>query len=424
MGSGNPHLNPEMLESGKPRPERPEEEEDKDPLVPHGMIWYGTPETPPQPKHESLEPTVQYARVMEMMRRRGRAPLPQQSRQEAAAPREPAAGAAPSAPIPWWRVPQPDPDPVPSAAPTAAAVTADPKPALPSKVEAITPPPPRTVSYIPVATNVVRKEAPVVRKEIEVREVREVREVKDLKKEVKEIRNDARKDGPARAQAPAWAGAVAVLTRAVAVLTRAAAVLTGAAAVLNDFLRNSLAYPRRWTERGKRLFARPARTIPAPEAPRWKPPHARIALTGLPLRMKILAARRLSDWKVRSAAPGFRSAVIIAAACILVALVGVSLTSRFRASFLPGHGSGSGSLEGAKPLPPPAPAAQPSPSRVAAGPQSPDLGKSRRTPAAARPHEKKPPPPRPEKHRKHRHMKDDDYVAPNTYKYYGNGVSR
>jgi len=114
-----------------------------------------------------------------------------------------------------------------------------------------------------------------------------------------------------------------------------------------------------------------------------------------------------------------------AAACAFVVLFGVSLASHFASRFLPSHTLRSGSTLGAKSAGPPAPAvAQPSPSAVATGPQSVKNQKSTPTPPAAKSGEEKPSRHSRAAHGKHHHPNDDDFVAPNTYKYYGKSGSR
>jgi len=226
--------------------------------------------------------------------------------------------------------------------------------------------------------------------------------------------DDVRKAEPAHAPSRAW---------------------TASAEVVRNFTRGSLAHSRRLTERGKQLFSGAvARATREQTAPRSEPPRLRIVLTGLPLRIKILAARQLSEWKIGN--PGatydtrLRSAMIIAAACAVLALVGVSLATHFAARFLAspalrsGSTAGAGAGAGSKTVGPQAPAsASPAAQHSGAGgAQSPENQKSAATTAAANAQGEKSSQ-RPEGRRKHHRTADDDYVAPNTYKYYGNSAS-
>jgi hypothetical protein len=90
------------------RKRKPQEEES---LVPHGLIWHATAEPTPEENaennEESLSHTVQFAQGIEQARK-------QQSPPEAApgpqvVPPPPPIPA--SAPLPWWRVQQPEPEP-------------------------------------------------------------------------------------------------------------------------------------------------------------------------------------------------------------------------------------------------------------------------------------------------------------------------
>jgi hypothetical protein len=280
--------------------------------------------------------------------------------------------------------------PAASASPTAA-ITPHLEPALPLKIEAPAPPWPSTLFSPSPATSEVENE---VRGAIE-------------------VKNDVEQEELARAQARVWAGA---------------------AAAISNFTRSSLVHARRLAAHGNELFSlAAAKAIRERAALEWKPPRVRIVLTGLPLRIKILVTRQHSEWKMRNPDATrdtrLRNAMIMAAACAVVGLIAVSLAPHFAARFLPSHALRSGSTLGAKTVGPSAHAststvAQPSKSTVAAGPESPKNRKSHSTPAASRSQGAKPSPQTAEAQPKHRSTKDDDYVAPNTYKYYGNRGSR
>jgi hypothetical protein len=88
------------------RKRKPQEEES---LVPHGLIWHATAEPAPEENvqnEESLSHTVQYAHGIEQARRPQSAPEIAPGPQAVPQPPIPA-----SAPLPWWRVQQPEPEP-------------------------------------------------------------------------------------------------------------------------------------------------------------------------------------------------------------------------------------------------------------------------------------------------------------------------
>jgi hypothetical protein len=235
-----------------------------------------------------------------------------------------------------------------------------------------------------------------------------ISEIKNKAAEVKEIKNEVQQGRPARVQ---------VL------------VGTGSAAVAN-FTRSSLAQSRRLVAEGRRLYSQAAaKAIRQLPALGWQPPRVRIVLIGLPLRIKILVARQLSEWKMRtpSATPdtGFRAAIILAAACALLGLVCLALAPHFAARFLPSRSLGAGSAVGQKIVVRSVPAAaRPSQSAVAARSAPREKEKPPSSTAAAKAKEEKPAPQNRQAPRKHHRTDDDDYVAPDTYKYYGQSGSR
>jgi hypothetical protein len=89
------------------RKRKPQEEES---LVPHGLIWHATAEPTPEENakinEESLSHTVLYAQGMEQARRPKA--VPEDASEPQAVPQPPIPV---SAPIPWWRVQQPEPEP-------------------------------------------------------------------------------------------------------------------------------------------------------------------------------------------------------------------------------------------------------------------------------------------------------------------------
>ncbi|MBO0910840.1 MAG: hypothetical protein J2P13_03515 [Acidobacteria bacterium] len=407
-----------MFRIGKRRPE------EEDSIVPHGMIWYATPEkpsegdtpeTPPEPGDESIEPTVHYAQVMEIMRRAARTPADKPCQENSSELEPAAAGITRPAPVPWWRIPQPDPEPEASAlsfppaavTPPGAAVTPSPNPAFPLKIEGLTAPPAAPPPANSASITEIRSEA---------REVEEIEEVKEVEIEVNdkdrqkekdkdESKGDVKQDEPSEAEeGRIWP----------------------VAAVVSNFARSSLARSRHLAAEGRRLFSRAAaKAVSERPARGWKPPRVRIVLTGLPLRIKILLARRLSEWKMQSPSAttdtgGLRTAVIIAAACAVVALICILLAPHFAAGFLPSRSLPPSSMAGRKTAASPHPAAAPpSQSAPGSGSQPPETGKPSSSAPARKAREEKPSPGNGEAQRKHRRAGDDDYVAPDTYKYYG-----
>ena len=81
-------------------------QDEEESLVPHGLIWHATEEPNPEEvakNEEILGHTIQYAQVIEQARRTEQPTQPQQV-PEAPAPVLPAK----PAPIPWWRMAQPE----------------------------------------------------------------------------------------------------------------------------------------------------------------------------------------------------------------------------------------------------------------------------------------------------------------------------
>lgn len=89
------------------RKRKPQEEES---LVPHGLIWHATAEPTPEEiaknNEESLSHTVQFAQGIEQARKQQSPPEAAPGPQVVPPPPIPA-----SAPLPWWRLQQPEPEP-------------------------------------------------------------------------------------------------------------------------------------------------------------------------------------------------------------------------------------------------------------------------------------------------------------------------
>jgi hypothetical protein len=143
------------------------------------------------------------------------------------------------------------------------------------------------------------------------------------------------------------------------------------------------------------------------------PPRVRLQIAASTLQIKIVAAQRLAEWKAKrdkmAIDSRFWTSMTLSAVVALIALAIVSLVPRYAAKSLPSqivNTNPSVSANVAAPAAAPLPHADKTAARKTKSTQ-PAQTKTAST-AAATP-------------AKPRRQSNDDYVAPDTYKYYGNG---
>jgi hypothetical protein len=188
--------------------------------------------------------------------------------------------------------------------------------------------------------------------------------------------------------------------------------------VVSVFSRTGLARLQRLSARvssasmaGRSHVLRPANTQPS------SPSRARTRLATSASRAKVFAAQRLSAWKMKRDGMAidsrFWSSMTLSAIAALIVLAIVSMVPHYAAKSLPSqilNTNPSVSASVAAPVTAPAPHAEKTTPRKTGNAQpaqeKPVSRKTAATPATT-----------PKPHR----AADDDYVAPNTYKYYGNG---
>jgi hypothetical protein len=142
----------------------------------------------------------------------------------------------------------------------------------------------------------------------------------------------------------------------------------------------------------------------------------RVRLAGLPLRVRILLTRATSEWRLKNSVPGDSRAwtsIMMAACCALIALGLVSAGRRYGDASLPSrrlHPSAAPSavMPVVEKSPPEKPAKLSVEHREPARKSNPSLSQTRRTTAQPKP----------------RRQNDDDYVARDTYVYYGDNPPR
>lgn len=432
----NQHLSGEMFGRRKRDRDRDQDE----PLVPHGMIWHATPESPSEEDKESLEKTVRYAEVIELMRR----PVPpasEQKLQEKAEEKPEALNTqAPATPIPWWRmqqdeshVPSEPPRPIlQSAPPPAATIPIRPAPSPlpqtmqpPSAIAKCQPTPARPVSYIDFAR---------YRKAASLRAARGVAWLRTSSTNVWRITAA----GFARLQQQAsrlshnvdWrSGWNRGRTSAQHAISTSAAFTRRYAAQSHSAL---LKISSRGMERSGRITATFRQTVSGRtksfpvlveqlqrKLPRLNGPGVRIVLTGLPLRIRIFFARKVTEWSPKhDGAPNdarLWTSMTLAAISAIIALIIVSIVPHYAARYLPSRVLATQSTVSANAAEPvPAPATLPAASvlkKASLTQREPISTKNSQTTTAAV---------KPASPPKARHRVDDDYVAPDTYKYYGN----
>ena len=436
------HLNADMFKR-KPKPEGGEGE----PLVPHGMIWYATPEPPAEEKEDSLDRTVQYAQVIEMMRR-----ARSQEAGESAEPDKENPSEAP-AEIPWWRMQPPDdavaqsktqPNEIQPALPPPPLNPTSPRVALPSA----------QMAQIPVA---VEKNEPLSASKREwalaqyfkgtAESITTI--VSRLRSSTTEFRQSTaevwarfREHTSQRLDSTEWKTTLRHTRAASLRILR-----TGAVSTLRYVQQSQSALIRNSRSRfgdSRRLAAKlvgaasthakefSARTkLGKIRSPKLRAPRVRIVLTGLPLQIRIFFMRQFTPWRLIDDQHSMDSrlwiSMTMAAITAIIALIIVSLVPHYAARFLPSRLTASQlnvSANSATVAPARVEAAAP----VRAGPAAIVKPASAESGSAAKPPSKIESAKLTTAEAKtttgtKRHHVDDDYVAPDTYKYYGNSDS-
>ncbi|OLE12089.1 MAG: hypothetical protein AUG89_08465 [Acidobacteria bacterium 13_1_20CM_4_56_7] len=451
------------------RKRKPQDNEES--LVPHGLIWHATAEPAPEdttPKEDSLGHTVQFAEMIEQARR----PKPEFAIVEPKpASQETSAGS--SSPL-WWRVRQPESEPAPlipskptplplsEYGPSPIKKTEQPRvpPAQTSTARLPQVPMPQThLSPVPVPRVGEIPAAPMPKPPVAQVPITQVHAPQLVKREirrypppsVKSKRNsDAmlRSIGKVRALSEnagrsTLAGLQTVRTNLLQSLRslelrkaivragqqgqhllRAGVALTGryaqkAGNELTSFSRNSVASVQRISSQLQSISTtttdviRPANTKPA------TPSRVRVLLATSALQARYLAAQRLSEWKVKrdrlAIDTRFWSSMTLAAIAAVLVLAIVSTVTHYAPRSLPSrilntNPPASTTLDRPAVLPAPHTAGK-IPAQKTANPkiaqEKPVQEKQVSTKAATTP--------------KPGRVASDDYVAPDTYKYYGNG---
>ncbi len=448
-------------------------QDDDESLVPHGLIWHATaeptPEEIPAKEEGSLEHTVQFAQGIEQARRR----QPElEITEPKPVPQVPSAGPSP---VPWWRVQQPESEPAPAIAskltplplseygPTPNKTTVPPRIPLAQSSTAqapqvavpqthLSPVPPTGVAAIPPATI---PKAPALQLP-----VTQVHAPQLLKREIRMyppayVRSKSTSDAVLRcfekfrmlAQS-SWRTTLSVgeelgakllqVSRSLelrkyarsagqqtqrllgAGIARSGRYTRTTASGLTSFGRSAVAHARQISAEIRSTSAtatsdvlRPANTKPP------TPSRLRALLAASALQARHVAAQQLSEWKVKrdrlAIDSRFWSSMTLSAIATVIVLTIVSLVPHYAAKSLPSQILGTKDSASATVDPPAVVVATPkiektqaqktAPSRTTV--DKPVQEKSTSSKASAAP--------------KLRRQADDGYVAPDTYKYYGNG---
>ncbi len=145
-------------------------------------------------------------------------------------------------------------------------------------------------------------------------------------------------------------------------------------------------------------------------------PRVRIVLTGLPLRIRILFARKLSEWRVRPESAGddrLRTSMALAALCAIAALVIISLAPHYASRSLPSRLFSSPSTVSASTGTADDAGVQ---NRGASGTHAKPAGTQKHAPGKKKASAQTA---RPVLQPKPQTQAEEDYVAPDTYRYYG-----
>lgn len=178
-------------------------------------------------------------------------------------------------------------------------------------------------------------------------------------------------------------------------------------------------------ERAHNFSARARRVCGSLMARQFRLSSVRTILFGLPVRARILVARKLSGWEMRygqALDDRLWTSMTLAAICAILALVIVSVVPHYASKALPSRIFGSTATVSADTTPAIKPGVQPESEKSSSNIAAPTVaitsavGSSATSPSSGKLVDAA-------AHPKHGHDGDDDYVAPDTYKYYGNSSS-
>jgi len=411
------HPNADMFGRRKRKPE-------DEPIVPHGMIWYATPSEPVPENEDAFDPAAHYAEAIELMRR-AKEPEPEKTE----------AGEKKTHPVvPWWRVQHPEPEPAkdlliarrPTLPPTNFSSNIEQNavqqnsPSMPPETapevmrEATVAPPAastnlgNTGAALPGSSDITVWHALVDKYgDVQRRCIRALAAV--------EARNKLLRG---RTQAAELGRQSFKVIRNVAQRGQLSAAKFSRAASLQ-------------AQQFTKSFARNVvdaekTTIDYAKASRLRAPRVRIVLSGLPLKIKIFLARRTSEWKMKQVDSSrdvrLWTSMTLASVAAIIALVIVSMIPHYAAKSLPSKLLNTGSTVNADSAAAPAPVVS-SPAVVNASQReavsSIPVSQTKPEPATTKRPAQKPANASNIKSKPRRHV-DDDYVAPDTYKYYGN----
>lgn len=421
------HLSAEMFGKRK--------REEDEPLVPHGMIWHATPETPSEEDKQSLEKTVRYAEVIELMRRP--APLPSEKLEEKIETSKPE---VPPSPLPWWRVQSEEPQ----------VSAAAPRPILQSSAPAPIPIRPATTPAQPVQTssNIANPEpVPQPTAHIDVARYRKAGALY-ITRSMAWLRTTSTHAERAMAAAFSrlrqqssqlfhgadWKNQLnrGRISAQHAVSTRAASArryVQQSHGALQKANRAGMARSQRLAVIVRQAVSKGAKQFPVwakqleTKVPSANAPRVRIVFTGLPLRLRIFFARKVTEWNIKhggkSADTRLWTSMTLAAISAIIALIIVSIVPHYAARYLPSRLASTQSTVSAN-------AAEPAVSPVSTTPQPilKEASISVKAPVAAKKSATKAVAANAAPERKTHHGATDDYVAPDTYKYYGGNTSQ
>ncbi len=416
---GEQHPNPDMFGKGKRKP-------DDEPIVPHGMIWYATPSDPVPAEEEKFDPAAHYAEAMELMRRAKEPPAEAETGERKT-----------NAVVPWWRVQQPEPEPAKD--PVIAR-----RPVLPSQfsnsaIPAATPPEPPPIKAAEVAPEAVtvstphRSAATTQRPKLGRRNLglnwagnsgvtiwrTVIRISGTAQKRCSDILASADIANRLRRGRAGAAG----LSRHILVLSRGFG--ERARISVAKFTRASSVQAQQFTGHLRHNAAAVEKTAAVYIKKRASHgPRVRIVLSGLPLKIKIFLSRRISEWRMKqidsSQDARLWTSMTLASITAIMALVIVSLVPHFASKSLPSkllHTETTVSADS------PAPASVVSPPAVVDASQKQSITSIPQARAKSDVGATKLPAAKPSaiaaKPKARRHI-DDDYVAPDTTKYFGN----
>ena len=436
------------------RKRKPQEEES---LVPHGLIWHATEEPTPeedQKNQERLGHTLQYAQGIERARQQQSASKPEPGPEAIAQ-----VPSSVSAPIPWWRVQQPEPKPdrpisKPALLPLSAYVSTEPmEPEAPpvAKIPAsrIQPMEIRPAHVQPAQVQPIQVQPIITNSKIQAPEILKPQlykaEVSNIAPAVPKI-NFTRETLPRGASRlrsfgqAAWLATVSLggkvhergrqVSQSIEFrqamiragkqgqvlfrkgITRSGGYARTVGTVLSEVGRRGIARMQRMPAKVNSISTtattdviRPANTDPS------TPSRIRLLLTASAWQAKVIGAQGVAEWKLKRDRIATDSrlwiSMTLSAIVAVIALAIVSAVPHYAAKSLPSralHTKSSVNANVASPAAPAPHAEKAVPRKTVSAPSQQQKTASAKPATAPKP----------------RRAADDDYVAPDTYKYYGN----